>query len=50
VAFAGTAFAGAIDKLATARPATKGDTAFMAISSRFSGQLCHLGAYAREGG
>jgi hypothetical protein len=38
-AFAGAALAGAIDRIATARPATKSDTAFMAISSRFSGQL-----------
>jgi hypothetical protein len=33
-----SAFAGAIDEIATARPATKSDAAFMAIFSQIPGQ------------
>jgi hypothetical protein len=47
--FAGTAFAGAIetiaiDKIARARPAMKGDEAFMAVSSQIPVQQTHPGA------
>lgn len=49
-AFAGcAAFAGAVDKVATARPATNSEAAFMAISQLFQDDACRAGAraYAR---
>jgi hypothetical protein len=49
-AFAGcAAFAGAIDRIATARPATNSEAAFMAISQIFRDGACRPGAraYAR---
>jgi hypothetical protein len=48
VAFAGAALTGAIDKIVTAKPAMKGDEAFMAVSAQFRDGKFHPEALCAE--